>query len=367
MDDLIRRAAKDLVAAGNVAALTGAGISIESGIPPFRGKGGLWERFDPMEFAHIDALMRDPTKVWKVLVKEMKEIVDRAEPNDGHKGLAKLEARDKLKTIITQNVDGLHQAAGSIDVIEYHGTFAWQRCMDCSKKYENRKVDVSEIPPRCDCGGMHILGYLMRLDDASLGKAVKVVQEARAKRNLQMVRKLQELGFDVSYDEILEASGGGQVGRPHVAQVLVQKRIVQSIHEAFAKLLRKGRPAYVERYRLLPEEAIQTILQAGGIPVLAHPFTLNAKTEGDLDRIVAGLKQVGLKGLEAYYEGHGPERTAQYERVARRHGLLLTGGSDFHGAVKPGVKIGFGSGNLRVPYRLVEELKQTASSGTNGK
>ena len=154
MDDLIRRAAKDLADAGNVAALTGAGISTESGIPPFRGKGGLWERFDPMEFAHIDALMRDPAKVWEVLVKEMKEIVDRAKPNDGHKGLAELEARDKLKTIITQNIDGLHQAAGNTDVIEYHGSFAWQRCMDCHKKYETRSVDVSEIPPRCECGGI---------------------------------------------------------------------------------------------------------------------------------------------------------------------------------------------------------------------
>jgi NAD-dependent deacetylase len=154
MDNLIRRAAEDLSVAGNVAALTGAGISIESGIPPFRGKGGLWERFDPMEFAHIDALMRDPAKVWRILVKEMKEIVDQAKPNDGHKGLAKLEARDKLKTIITQNIDGLHQAAGNTDVIEYHGTFAWQRCMDCNKKYETRKVDISEIPPRCECGGI---------------------------------------------------------------------------------------------------------------------------------------------------------------------------------------------------------------------
>ena len=154
MDDLIRQAAEDLAAAGNVTALTGAGISIESGIPPFRGKGGLWERFDPMEFAHIDALVRDPAKVWKVLVKEMKEIVDRAEPNDGHKGLAKLEAKNKLKTIITQNIDGLHQVAGNTDVIEFHGTFVWQRCMDCHKKYETRNVDISEIPPRCDCGGI---------------------------------------------------------------------------------------------------------------------------------------------------------------------------------------------------------------------
>ena len=154
MKELIKQAAYDLAAAGNVAALTGAGISVESGIQPFRGKGGLWERFDPMEFAHIDALMRDPAKVWRVLVKEMKEMLDRAKPNDGHKGLAKLEARDKLKTIITQNIDGLHQAAGNSDVIEFHGSFAWQRCMDCNKKYETRKVDVSEIPPRCECSGI---------------------------------------------------------------------------------------------------------------------------------------------------------------------------------------------------------------------
>jgi NAD-dependent deacetylase len=176
MDDLIRRAAEDLAAAGNVAALTGAGISIESGIPSFRGKGGLWERFDPMEFAHIDALMRDPAKVWKVLVKEMKEIVDRAIPNDGHMGLAKLEARDKLKTIITQNVDGLHQVAGNTDVIEYHGTFAWQRCMDCHKKYESRKVKVSEIPPRCDCGG------ILRPDAVFFGEMIPAEAMWRSRR-----------------------------------------------------------------------------------------------------------------------------------------------------------------------------------------
>jgi len=154
MDDLIMQAAEDLAAASMVTALTGAGISIESGIPPFRGKGGLWERFDPMEIAHIDAFMRDPARVWTILVKEMKEIVDSANPNDGHKGLAKLEAMGKLKTVITQNIDGLHQAAGNTDVIEFHGTFAWQRCMDCSRKCETRNVDISEIPPRCSCGGI---------------------------------------------------------------------------------------------------------------------------------------------------------------------------------------------------------------------
>jgi NAD-dependent deacetylase len=154
MNDLIKKAARDLAPSRYVVALTGAGISTESGIPPFRGKGGLWERFDPMEIAHIDAFMRDPAKVWKILVKEMKEIVDNAKPNDGHMGLAKLEKLGKLKTVITQNIDGLHQAAGNSDVIEFHGSFAWQRCMDCNKKYETRKVEVSEIPPRCECGGI---------------------------------------------------------------------------------------------------------------------------------------------------------------------------------------------------------------------
>lgn len=221
-----------------------------------------------------------------------------------------------------------------------------------------------EMSASFDFGALHILGYLIRLDDLPLRQTVKVVQKARAKRNLQIVKKLKDLGVDITYDEISEASGGGQIGRPHIAQVLVDKGVVQNINEAFLKLLKKGRPAYVERYRLLPVQAMQTILQAGGVPVLAHPFTLNAKTEADLDRIVAGLKQAGLKGLEAYYPSHGPVRTAQYERLAHRHGLVITGGSDFHGTVKPGVHIGFGGGDLRISYGLVEELKRSASSHT---
>jgi NAD-dependent deacetylase len=154
MDDLIKKAAEDLAAAKMVIALTGAGASVESEIPPFRGKGGLWEKFDPMEVAHIDSFLRDPVKVWNLLIKDMKEILDRAQPNDCHKGLAKLEKLGKLQTVITQNIDGLHQLAGNTDVIEFHGTFAWQRCMDCNTHVETRRVDMSEIPPRCHCGGI---------------------------------------------------------------------------------------------------------------------------------------------------------------------------------------------------------------------
>jgi NAD-dependent deacetylase len=154
MDSLIHRAVDHLKSARRATALTGAGISIESGIPPFRGKGGLWEKFDPMEIAHIDAFLADTARVWKVLVKDLKDIIDCAQPNDGHKGLARLETMGILKTVITQNIDGLHQMAGNTDVIEFHGTFAWQRCMQCEKRVETRKVDASVLPPRCACGGV---------------------------------------------------------------------------------------------------------------------------------------------------------------------------------------------------------------------
>ncbi len=154
MDSLIKSAARDLAAASRVVALTGAGISVESGIPPFRGKGGLWERIDPMEYAHIDAFMKDPAKVWQVLIREMKDVVDKARPNSAHQGLARLEALGILKTIITQNVDGLHQMAGNTDVIEFHGNFAWQRCMQCDHRLETRCIDLAQMPPRCRCGGI---------------------------------------------------------------------------------------------------------------------------------------------------------------------------------------------------------------------
>jgi NAD-dependent deacetylase len=186
MDDLIARAVSDLASARQAVALTGAGISVDSGIPPFRGKGGLWERFDPMEIAHIDSFLRNPAMVWKVLVKDLKDIIDRARPNDGHKGIARLEQLGILKSVITQNIDGLHQMAGNTDVIEFHGTFAWQRCMKCDRRIETRKVDASELPPRCACSG------ILRPDAVFFGELIPPValwrsQEAAARCDVMLV------------------------------------------------------------------------------------------------------------------------------------------------------------------------------------
>ncbi len=154
MEDSIKKVAGYIAAAKHVVALTGAGISVESGIPPFRGKGGLWEKFDPMEVAHIDSFMKNPEKVWRLLISAMKDLLVSAKPNAAHLGLARLEELGLLKTVITQNIDGLHQMAGNTDVVEFHGNFAWLRCLDCGSREQTVEVELSQMPPKCECGGI---------------------------------------------------------------------------------------------------------------------------------------------------------------------------------------------------------------------
>jgi len=134
-------------------ALTGAGISEESGIPDFRSPGGLWERFDPMEYATIMAFERHPAKVW-VMLKEMDQILVQARPNPAHYALAELEAQGHLLGIITQNVDNLHQEAGSVNVIEYHGNAHRFACLSCKGKWAREALDFGQTPLYCACGGL---------------------------------------------------------------------------------------------------------------------------------------------------------------------------------------------------------------------
>ncbi len=135
---------------GNAVAFTGAGISVEAGIPAFRGGQGLWEKYDPMEYAEIDAFLRHPEKVWTML-REMGDLILRAEPSPAHLALGTLERSGFLKSVITQNVDGLHQMAGNTDVIEYHGNHRWLRCPTCSAT-EPFTRESMEILPYPTCG-----------------------------------------------------------------------------------------------------------------------------------------------------------------------------------------------------------------------
>ncbi|MBW1854171.1 MAG: RNA polymerase subunit sigma, partial [Deltaproteobacteria bacterium] len=129
-DQLITRAARDIVKAKKVVALTGAGMSVESAIAPFRGKGGIWEKYDPVEYAYIDVLRNNPGKTW-ILLSEMQKEILKAKPNPGHLSLAELEQMGYLSSIITQNVDGLHHEAGNKNIIEFHGNHRQAYCMEC--------------------------------------------------------------------------------------------------------------------------------------------------------------------------------------------------------------------------------------------
>jgi len=212
-------------------------------------------------------------------------------------------------------------------------------------------------------GHFHLLGYFKSPEVPELADVLKKLHEARAKRNEKMLEKLNELGIDISMEELKEIAKG-EIGRPHIAKLLVKKGVVKSFEEAFDKYLKKGAPAYVPKALLSPEEAISLVLKAGGIPVLAHPITLKLDYYS-LKNYIKELKEMGLKGVEAYYTEHTEEFTQEVLKYAKEFDLIVTGGSDFHGENKPDIKLGRGFGNLRVPdecyYNLVEALESVSN------
>ncbi len=213
-----------------------------------------------------------------------------------------------------------------------------------------------EISAEFKSGTMHILGYFIDPANPNLSEKLQTLQEARRTRNPRIAGKLRDLGLEVTMEEVDAAAGGGQVGRPHFARVLIDKHYVSDIDEAFGRYLGKGAPAYVDKFRLYPKDAVTMIRGAGGIAVLGHPFTLNLEPE-PLERLLIDLVDVGLEGIEVYYSEHTPEMTRLYLTLAEKLNLLPTGGSDYHGDNKDEIALGRGFGNLAVPYDLLAGLK----------
>jgi predicted metal-dependent phosphoesterase TrpH len=201
---------------------------------------------------------------------------------------------------------------------------------------------------------VHLLGYFLN-DCAPDGfrEWILDLQASRRDRNLRLVERLRELGFDISLEEA-EARGRGMTGRPHFAQIMVEKGYVKNLRQAFDDYLDESAVGYVYRREPQFAEGVERIRNAGGIASLAHPVRVN----GDVPAMLPELRDSGLNAIEAYHSDHGPEDTQLYLDLARRYGMLVTGGSDFHGDVKPGVKLGTGSdGNLRIPPDLLENLR----------
>lgn len=205
---------------------------------------------------------------------------------------------------------------------------------------------------------IHLLGYFMDIGNPELQALLVRTREARRERAQKMLVRLAKLGLPVEWERVLELAGeGSSIGRPHVAATLLEAGHVSSWDEAFNLWIGRGCPAYVERYKLPPEEAIQLVRRSGGLTVLAHPHIYSRHGEQrkglDLKRWLPRLRDAGLEGIEVYYPNYPRRVSRQLLSLAVHYGLLLTGGSDFHGGV-----LGNGLGSVAVPWAAWEGLER---------
>lgn len=218
-----------------------------------------------------------------------------------------------------------------------------------------------EISSRLGESELHILGYFFNWTDLQLAQRLKTLRDSRHLRNPQIVQRLNDLGIPITYEEVRALAGTESVGRPHIARLLMEKKIVTSAKEAFDRYLANGRPAFVDRELPEPAEAVRWIREAGGVPVLAHPTWVRTSADG-LRVLVRDLKAAGLGGLEVHYSTHTPSQTTEYLDLAKQCDLLVTGGSDFHGVTKPDIEVGIGRGQLKVSQKLLDPLRKAATS-----
>jgi len=202
--------------------------------------------------------------------------------------------------------------------------------------------------PEADPAG-HGAGVVGAVIDREFYDLLASRRDSRAERARKMVQRLRELGMPLSYEDVLRQAGDAPVGRPHIARALLEAGYVESVKEAFDRWLHRGGPAYVPREKLSPAEAVQAIIDAGGVPVLAHPGRIDGQW------VIQELIDAGLEGLECHYPEHTPEQTERYLGLAREHGLVVTGGTDYHGPRSPHDT---DLGSLPVPPEAVEQLKE---------
>lgn len=205
---------------------------------------------------------------------------------------------------------------------------------------------------------VHILGYYIDPDSDKLAPVLEWVVRDRDERNRKMAELMAADGLPVSYEE-MHRRFGAVIGRPHFAEVLVELGLAKDIRDAFDRYVEKGQKYYLPRNFLSIERSIEIIREAGGVPVLAHPFQYKLDDAG-LRELIEHCMESGLQGMECRYSGYSVEQSKYLGRLAEEYGLIKTGGSDFHGDNKRHISIGTGTGHLEVPYKYLEKLRQTA-------
>lgn len=244
----------------------------------------------------------------------------------------------------------------AISITDHDTMDGVDEAVEAGKRCGVEVVPGIEISAQHDGEYLHILGYFMDIHNQVLLEKLKIVQEGRTGRNCKILEKLCEFDIHISEEELLEISGDGQTGRPHIAQLLVKKKAVKNLDEAFDKYLGKDGLAFVHRFIYPAEEAITHITDAGGIAVLAHPVLIDYSLNS-LPEILDELTGYGLGGIETYYPTHSTKVKKKLRQFGEQYQLVLTGGSDYHGEIREGTSLATGK-RLRVPAELLTKMKE---------
>jgi len=261
----------------------------------------------------------------------------------------------------TELVTAARESGVEVLGITDHDTFAgYDQAAGGAQEAGVELVCGIELSTKLHGHSVHLLGYFFRPELLNGFRAwVVEMQASRRERNVRLAERLRELGMDITLEEA-EARGRGMTGRPHFAQIMLEKGYVANLRQAFDEYLDESAKGYVHRQEPQFAESVGRIRKAGGIASLAHPVRVN----GDVPALLPELCEAGMNAIEAYHSDHGPADVALYLELARKYNLLVTGGSDFHGAVKPGVRLGTGEGSLRVPRDVIERLRSAGLGGS---
>ena len=221
--------------------------------------------------------------------------------------------------------------------------------LEAAKKFPQlRIIPAVEVSTDVPSGEVHVLGYFIDYTSQELAEELARFRDSRERRAQGMVTKLAGLGIQIDWQRVREIAGDGSIARPHIAQAMLEKGYISSIKEAFDKYITRDGPAYVGREKLTPADAVALIVRTQGLPVMAHPFTVP-----DPEAMIFEMKAAGLVGLEAYYNGYTTDEINRLVRLADRHGLIATGGSDYHGLGGIGEAM---IGGVEVPMASAERL-----------